>query len=182
MRWTALFADLEAELGAAQAAEVEAEVRERSRAEAAQVRLADRLRAARGVTLSLRVAGVGDVAGRCAAAGPDWLVVEEPSGAEVLVPLPALLAVTGLGPWSAPAPGVVAQRLDFGYALGEISRRRTPVVLRLRDGSSLPGTVDRVGADFVDVAVHPVDEPRRSDAVQQVRTVPVGSITLLRAG
>jgi hypothetical protein len=35
----------------------------------------------------------------------------------------------------------------------------------------LAGTIDRVGSDHVDLAVHALDEPRRPESVTGVRTV-----------
>ncbi len=52
----------------------------------------------------------------------------------------------------------------------------------LDDGSALSGTVDRVGADYLDLAEHPVDEPRRAEAVQAVQAVVIEAVVLVRSG
>jgi hypothetical protein len=43
------------------------------------------------------------------------------------------------------------------------------------------GTIDRVGADFIEVAVHAAWEPRRASAVRLVALVPLTAIVLVRA-
>jgi hypothetical protein len=54
------------------------------------------------------------------------------------------------------------------------------VQIVLDDGGTLTGTLDRVGADYVELAVHPADEPRRNEAVQGVRAVVIGAVAVVR--
>jgi hypothetical protein len=182
-RWHRLFADLEAEADAAERASLRAEVADRTRAEVGRLRLHDRLRAAVGDSLHCHLLGAGAVVGILRDVGPDWLLLTEPTGAEVLVPLGAVGAVTGLGPRSAPpgSEGLVAARLDLRYALRRLVRERAPVTVLLTDGTALAGTLDRVGADFVEIAEHPAGEARRLRAVRQVRAVPFRALGLLRS-
>jgi hypothetical protein len=183
MRWRGLFDDLEAQFEAAQAAELAGEVAERTRRETALLRLADRLRAAEGAALAVTVPGPGVLRGRLLDAGVDWLLLEESGARELLVPLSAVLGVTGTGPRSAaPQDSPVAKKLDLRWALRGLARSRTGVVLGLVDGSVVTGTLDRVGADHLDLAEHGLGEARRAAAVRQVRLVPLSALALVRNG
>ncbi len=182
MRWDELFADLEAQFDESDAADLAAEVTDRSRRELSLLRLVDRLRPVIGQPLTLRLLGVGVIDGQLSALGPDWLLLAEVGGREALVCAEAVLWIAGLAAQTAVphGEGQVAARLDLAYALRGIVRDRSGVALTLIDGSTAAGTLDRVGADFVEVAEHPPGEPRRHDAVRAVRTYPLGSIAIVR--
>jgi hypothetical protein len=182
MRWEALFEDLEADVERIATAELAAEVADRTRRELARIRLVDRLREATGRTVTVAVAGHGPVAGVLADAGPDWLLLTADGGREVLLPLSAVLAVTSLGAAAVdPASeGKVARAFQLGHVLRAVVRDRATVHCGLVDGSFYVGTLDRVGADHVDVAEHAPDEPRRPAAVRTVRTVPLSALAIIR--
>ena len=183
MRWESLFDDLEGQLEAAEADELRAEVAERSRRETALVPLADRLRAACGTPLQVHVGGVGAVRGRLADCGAQWLLLETEDGAEVLVPVAAVVGLVGVGARAAVSDdSAVGARLDLRWALRAIARDRTAVTVGLRDGTQLTGTLDRVGLDHVDLAEHGLGEPRRAAAVRQVRLLPLEALALVRRG
>ena len=182
MRWEQLFTDLEAQLDAAETAEQQAEEASRARAEHGRVRLVDRVRGAHGHEVSLRCLGGATVAGRLVDVGIDWLLLVDGQGREVLVATAAVTVVAGLGtPTAAGSPdGEVARRLDLRRALRGLARDRAPVSCLLADGGVLTGTVDRVGADFLELAEHPLDQPRRRGAVTGVRAVPVRAVVAVR--
>ena len=182
VRWEALFADLDAQLEAAAADELAGEVSDRSRREVARLHLADRAAAATGASLAAGVAGAGTVAGRLVRCGPGWWLLDD-EGAEVVVFTDAVGWVSGLpalavDPDTAPA---VARRLGLSYLVRGIARDRSGVAVVLRDGSILPGTIDRAGADFVDLAEHAPGEPRRPRSVRGARTIPFAAIAVIRS-
>jgi hypothetical protein len=76
---------------------------------------------------------------------------------------------------------VVRSRLDLRRALRGLARDRSAVQVVLDDGSVFHGTVDRVGADYVEIAEHPVDVPRRAEAVQGVSAVVIAAIAVVRS-
>ncbi|HEX6447475.1 MAG TPA: hypothetical protein VF053_20435 [Streptosporangiales bacterium] len=178
MRWERLFADLENELAAAAAAERDAEIAERTRTEVAKLRLVDRLRVAGGVEVTVALLGGGDWCGAVLDTGPDWVLLGRGHRGDALVSLDAVAAVTGLPPWSAVpgSEGRVAERFRVGAVLRGIARDRAAVRVVLRDGGAHHGTVDRVGADFLELAEHDPGEPRRPGAVRRVRLVPFSAL------
>ena len=180
MRWQALFADLEAQADAADRAELQAEVRDRSRREGALVTAVERLRASRGSAVAVAVHGGGTCRGTLLDVGRDWLLVEEPGPRDVLVPMGAVLGVTGVSRQTQASAGQVEERLDLRWALRRLARDRTPLRVGLRDAGVLTGTLDRVGADHVDLAEHGQGELRRAGQVRAVRLVPLDALAVLR--
>jgi len=178
VRWAELFRDLEAQLERAEADELAAEVADRTRREAARLRLVDRLLPALDRTIRLHVAGLGDVTGRVHLVAAEALLLTEPAGRQVLVPLDAILSLAGLTARSA-APGgqgEVFARLRLTSALRGLARDRANVRVVLRDAATLFGTIDRVGDDFLELAQHPTGEPRRRPDVSGVAVVPLRAI------
>jgi hypothetical protein len=182
VRWDDLFRDLEAQLEAANAAEEAAEIADRTRREQARLRLVDRLRAALGVDIAVHVLGLGAVTGRVVDVGTDWLLLDESQGRDLLLRQAAILAISGLGVQSTEPgrEGRVAARLDLRFALRAVARDRSAVTVALIDGCLLTGTVDRTGADFFELAEHPLGDARRPGAVRTIRTVPLEALAGLR--
>jgi hypothetical protein len=182
VRWDDLFADLEAQADALAVAERAAEVDERTRIEIGALGLGARLRAAVGTPVQVQLVGGLAVSGRLDRIGPDWLLLDESAGREALLARSAVLFVSGLGR-AADAPGsegAVEARLLLRSALRGIARDRSPVRLHLVDGTVLDATPDRVGGDFLDVALHAPGEPRRRGDVRGVRTVPIAAVAAVR--
>jgi hypothetical protein len=182
MRWDAMFADLEAQAAALEVAERAGEIDERVRAELGALTLFDRLRPAISSPVRLRTAGAGVVTGTISRVGPDWVLLDQDGGREVLVRLGAVTAIGGLGRTTAPPDSVdaVTARLGLWFVLRRIARDRSAVTLQLADGSSLHATVDRVGADFVEAAVHATGEPRRARSVREELLVPMTALVAVR--
>jgi hypothetical protein len=182
MRWEQLFADLESQVDEQEAAAEQAEESSRARAEYGRVRLSDRLGGALRQELSLSCRGAGELTGRLLDVGVDWLLMTDAQGREVVVATGAVSAVAGLGSVTAPASveGAVARRLDLRRAMRGLARDRAAVTVLLEDGSVLSGTIDRVGADFMELAEHPLDQPRRRAAVTSVRAVRLPAVVAVR--
>lgn len=182
MRWDGLFADLEAQAAALAWAERAAEVDEHTRGEVGRLTIAERLRAAIGAPVRLGVLGGPYVVGELARVGPDWLLMRGPGGTEALVAGTGVVSISGLGRHSA-APGsagVVESRLGLRHVLRGIARDRSAVRVQLTDGSTVDGTIDRVGGDFAEVAAHPAGEQRRRAAVRDVLVLPLAAVVVVR--
>jgi hypothetical protein len=182
VRWDELFDDMEAQLGEAERADLHAEVTDRTRREVALLHLVDRLRPAVGRVVSFRLLGAGQVEGQLTTVGPDWILLAEIGGREALVASAGVMSVGGLGAQTAPpqSENAIATRLSLAFALRAITRDRSGVVLTLIDGSTVAGTPDRIGADFLEMAEHPQGEPRRWNQVRGVRTCPLSAISVIR--
>ncbi|HZC72748.1 MAG TPA: hypothetical protein VE442_18765 [Jatrophihabitans sp.] len=182
VRWDALFDDLEAQAAALEQAERAAEVDDRARGEIGGLGLHDRARAAVGDPLRVRVSGGLAVAGVLSRLGPEWWLLDEGAGRESVVATAHLLTVRGLGRYSAVpgTAGVVESRIGLRLVLRGIARDRSAVHLHLADGTAVAATIDRVGADFVEVATHAPAEPRRLREVRDVELLPCAAIAAVR--
>src|SRR5680860_1667781 len=171
MRWQELFADLEARARSLEQVDLELEIADRTRAEVGEIQLANRLRSALGATVRLQVQSVGLMEGRLEQVGRDWLLVTTPD--DVVVALAAVGAVLDLSATAVSPAGLspVTSMLSLTTALRAIAVDRSTVTLRLRDGRSYCGTPDRVGADFLDLSLHDLGEPRRQAGVRGRCTV-----------
>jgi hypothetical protein len=182
VRWDWLFDDLEAQFETSAHDEFADEVSDRSRREVAGITLLDRLRPACGTAIECAVDGAGVIRATLARVGPGWMLLAGVGHGEALIAADAVLSVRGL-PRAAASPdaaGAVGSRLDLGHVLRAIARDRSPVEVITRDGSRHHGTVDRVGADFLDLAEHAPGEPRRAGEVSGVRTVSFAGLAVVR--
>lgn len=182
MRWDELFADLEARADAIDTAARSAEIDERTRGEIGALGMHERLRAAVDTPLRLRLSGQLALVATLLRVGPDWLLLTEDGGREAVVPTAHVLGVRGLARYSA-APGTggrVESRLGLRHALRGIARDRSSCRLHLADATTLDATLDRVGADFVEVATHGAGELRRRNEVRDVELVPLRALVAVR--
>ncbi|MBD7995378.1 hypothetical protein H9639_08730 [Arthrobacter sp. Sa2CUA1] len=179
MRWEALFADLEAQLAAAGHSARESEIADRQRGESAAIELADRLRGQIGRTLKVHVdAPCGALRGVLAQLGSGWLLVRADAGTHV-VPVDAIRMVEGMDRFTVPETGAV--RLGLQAALRGLARDRYPVHLQLRGGLSaaVHGSIDRVGRDFLELAVLEAGLARRRGNVASAAVVPLREIAVV---
>ena len=73
----------------------------------------------------------------------------------------------------------LSTRLSLAFVLRDLCRRRSAVELETTLGT-LRGTIDRVGRDHIDLAMHEQGTPRRESAITQSRVVPLSQICLVR--
>ena len=181
-RWDELFADLEARADAIEHAERAAEVDERARIELAGLNLRDRLRPALGTKVRVRCLAGLTITGALRRVGAGWLLIDEGVGRESVLHEPGVLAISGLSRLvSAPAEASpVESGLGLGSVLRGIARDRSGLRLWLTDGHTLTGTVDRVGRDFLELAVHAVGEARRRDAVREVQVIAFAALVAVQ--
>lgn len=181
MRWDALFADLESQFVAMQDSGLYGEVADRIRVEMGRITVLDRLRGAVGTIVRLDLLGGRPVAGELVRVGKDCLLIEAGRTEEWLVPVASVTAVHGLGPWADQAEGTVSGKLGLAHLLRGIARDRSPVtVFCAASEQAASGTIDRVGADFLELAEHPLDTPRRRGEVSNVRLVPLAALVAVR--
>lgn len=169
MRWERLFEELEASAAEADRLGHHAEIADRTRRERSRVQLMDRLLAAEGTEIELRIAGAGVVRGIIHRVGGQWVLLTAPDGttSETVVPTAALLAVTGLGRRAMTRPpSSVASRLGLAHVVRGLSRDRSTVALVMIDGHRVWGAIDGVGADHLDLTPRvPGESP--NDAVSR---------------
>lgn len=171
MRWERLFADLEAEAAELEVRDRDAEIAERTRAELAGVRWAERVRGATGRRVTVTLAGAQRLVGVVRYVGPDWVLLDG-GPVDLLVPAHAVLGVEGVG---ALAPGG-SERVPFTWAAAwrTLSRDRLVVRVVRCDGSTVRGTVGRVGADFAEI-----DRAAEGDVGPLPRDASAGGVVLV---
>lgn len=199
MRWDNLFDDLESQLEHELTAE-DIDLRaEEERLRLGRMSIRDRLAALHGAEsagggYSIRlVLGDGQIiAVHPVALGKDWIsgdVLDESSSRQqCIIPLAAVggvvltpeqmalsLSVTA----ESAGPSELSARLGLTFVLRDLCRRRQGVDLELLTGS-VHGTIDRVGRDHLDVAVHERGTPRRESEVRQHRIVPLAQLRYVR--
>ena len=200
MRWDDLFDDLESQLEQGRSAEEEELLAEEERLRLGRLSLRDRLAAiARTdpgeepapVRVLLSTGLVIDLRPRTF--GRDWVAGDldpgrEPGAAprgQCILPVRAissLLLDRGQVRRSLREPGPargITDRLGLPFVLRDLCRRRSPLELHLPDGV-LHGTIDRVGRDHCDLALHEPGSPRRESAVTAYRVVAIERVALVR--
>lgn len=169
MRWEDLFADMVGQLDALVRSDVEDEVAELAVAAIAQTRLADRLRARHGATLTVRLVDASTLSGEVVDVAPAWVLIGQ-GLRRWLVPATAIALAWPLGA-VAPEPGRVEQRLGLGHALRALASEHVPVHVRTCAGD-YDGVIVRVGADHLDL----VTADSRDDGDRRVLTLATTAI------
>ena len=193
MRWEHLFDDLETQLEQELSAEELDLEAEEERLRLGRLGVRDRLHAlCRGGGTALRIGltltGGDRLVVHPVALGRDWfsgdVIAGQAHPRQCVVPFAAIVTVA-LEPEDVPAsltgPGAasLSDRLGLAFVLRDLCRRRRALDLVLTSGE-VHGTIDRVGRDHVDLAVHERGVPRRPSAVREVRMVPFAALQYVR--
>ncbi len=181
MRWDDLFDGLDRQFEELLDAAEDAELADRSRVAFGTVTAIERVVGSIGGVLRVRLPGDRQASGVLTRVGPDFLLLREHHAADLLIAWSAVQGVEGLSRRTGPGLGTVDTRFDLRKAVRSVARDRAPVTLLTAHGTELSGTIDRVGADFVELAAHAAWEIRRSDAVRGVVLVPLAAVTLIRS-
>ena len=143
MRWEQLFSDLDAWFDELADAEMMAELADRERAAAGAISVVERMGGAIGRPLRVRTTAGMAITGALLEIGPDWLLIQEGPGREVLVALTAVTIVEGLAAATGPTVGGVKLRLNLRFALRGIARDRSPVAIVVCGGVGEPTVLHR---------------------------------------
>lgn len=145
-----VFDDLEQQAAGAYLAGRDAQAADLAVAHYAEVTLAGRLYASRGLDVRLGVEGAGAVRGVIVAVGTGWVLLA--GGTETLVSMAGIATAHGLANRSVPDSLLTASdRLGLTSAVRRLAAVGAPVVATLRDGGEVRGSLGRVGADFVEL-------------------------------
>lgn len=196
MRWDNLFDDLESQLEQGLEADDVDQRAEEERLRLSRLTLRDRLISIQRsggdrAILRLRLSDGSPASVRPATFGKDWisgdLVEESARGSQCIVSLAAVGQVAldrqevtdSLGVAALEPTGSLASRLGIAFVLRDLCRRRRSVELLTAFGT-VHGTIDRVGRDHLDLAVHERGTARRENEVVQYRMVSFGQLLLVR--
>jgi hypothetical protein len=198
MRWDNLFDDLESQLEQGLSAE-EVDLRaEEERLRLGRLTVRDRIlsiresydkRADYAIRLVLTSGDLVDV--RPVTIGRDWISGdirdETPRRRQCIVPIASIAGIAlhkeqvrrSLNDSQRETGESLAARLGLPFVLRDLCRRRVDVEIAT-PAAPVTGTIDRVGKDHVDVAVHEADTPRRDTEVSGYRLVPFVQIVIVR--
>lgn len=193
MRWDNLFDDLGGQLErqlTAEGLDLEAE---EERLRLGRLGMRDRIVALHAVgasagTLRLTLTHGDRITVRPTLVGQDWFSADFVDHAgQCIVPIAAIAGMSlttaqvvqslAAANESARHPSL-SGRLGLPFVLRDLCRRRRALELVLASGV-LRGTIDRVGRDHVDVAVHEPGTPRRDCVVSEYRLVPLDALLLV---
>lgn len=205
MRWDNLFSDLESQLEYGLTAEENDLHDEEERLRLGRLSLRDRLLqlmkiSDRGANYSIAFVLTGGLrlSAKVKTIGKDWFAADidsVPTGdsrrrlqQQCIVPLGAVQGLTltrrqirhSLEPRPAQeGPGGLTDRLGLAFLLRDLCRRRTTVEVVLAT-ESVFGTIDRVGRDHFDLAVHEATASRRDVDVVGYRLIAFDCVVLLK--
>ncbi|CAN5282067.1 hypothetical protein BH11ACT2_BH11ACT2_08130 [soil metagenome] len=198
MRWDNLFDDLETQLEQGLNAEEDDLHAEEERLRLGRLSLRERIVSVRDsyerrADYSLRFLLISgeSVPVRPATVGRDWLSGDIRDGSaarrQCILPLTAIAGMSltreqvrrSLAPSERATEATLATRLSVAFVLRDLCRRRVSLEIVTVAGSAF-GTIDRVGRDHLDLAVHEPGQPRREGAVSEYRAVALAHLAMVR--
>jgi hypothetical protein len=199
MRWDNLFDDLESQLEREITAEEIDLKAEEERLRLARLGIRDRILAIHDAglpegerMLRLVLSDGSRIRVVPVAFGRDWFSGElvDDSGRKpgCIVPLDAVagiilsrgqIAPSLTGTPADESSATLSARLGLGFVLRDLCRRRRPLDLHLA-GAVLHGTLDRVGRDHCDLALHEAGGVRREASVTEFRVVRMSQLLLVK--
>lgn len=156
--------------------ELRATSQELARAERTAITLEDRLRAAQGEAVDVHLRHGSVVHGAVTAVGPGWVRLVADDRREVLIPLPAVDLLDGLGPAARPAPEGLGAARSLQGVLRDLARDRRVLCVRTRS-VEVTGRIAAVSADLFDIDIA---DGADGGARGRRRSVPTAALVLLR--
>lgn len=194
MRWDHLFDDLAGQLEHELHAEEADLLHEEERLRLGRLTVRDRfvalLRSGDPLLSTIRLRSRGGAVHRLrlVTVGRDWAAGDLDSagvGVQGIVPLGGVESLM-LSPAQArasliagPERSELSARLGIAFLLRDLCRRRVTATIETTAGL-WSGTVDRVGRDHLDLAVHDIDRARRDSEIDHVRVIPFDQVVLVR--
>lgn len=194
VHWDRLFENLEGQLAAEWECERAALDAESERLRISRLELRNRLRmlCADSTPATLDLPG-HRIRTRLESLGADWVAAVMTDGeasssrAVRIIPLHAIMGLSvdhgqllaSLDESDSPTP-TLRERMTLGFLLRDFARRRVPVRIIILDGSDLHGTVDRAGADHLDLALHDPGTARLAGAVRSFRMLPFAAVASIQ--
>lgn len=196
MNWDRLFDDLEGQLASEWEAERAALDAESERVRISQLDLRTRLRtmSARNASIVIEFMNGRRMPMTLRIVGADWLAAEtSPAPGTVVgrsmlvIPVRAIQSIgsdhgmlLGSLEEEITPPSALRERMTLGFVLRDLARRRIPLHLSTTRGDDVHGTIDRAGADHLDLALHDPGTARLASAVQSFRIVPFAALLTIR--
>jgi len=198
MRWDNLFDDLESQLEQELSAEEVDLQAEEERLRLGRLSVRDRIlsvhesyekRAEYSIRTQLLSGAFVDV--RPATVGRDWISGdirdETPRHRQCIIPISSIASLTltkeqvrrSLRESRREAGAALSGKLGLPFVLRDLCRRRVTVELDTLV-APVSGTIDRVGRDHFDVAIHEPGVPRRDSEVSGYRVVPFSQLLIVR--